>query len=211
MEIKMFCRGSMKLALKYRYYQKYNIMFAFCLLTPALIFFLDYLSVLKVGRIRSSSLIIAAFLVVWFVILSIGFIGFGSVNALRYQIFGITSDGQVIHFWFKEMLRDGKVVLHFSPYHKRATKKEFINIIKKKEEIIKDEHFKEYLCTLVNDEEVQKQSDILFEVMYDATLLHENRRYMEIEYTIGALGTRKKLKIHKNVTNLEELRAALFH
>lgn len=209
MEIKMFCRGSKKLALKYRYYLKYNVMLALCFITPLIILALEHFSVLKVGKLRMSTLIIALCLLVWLLVLVVGFIGFGSVNALRYQIFAITADGQVVHFWFKEMLRDGKVVLHFSPYHKRATKKEFIDVIKKKEEIIKDEHFEEFLCALVNDSEVQKRSDILFEVMDEIHIVRENRKYIEVQYTIGQLGTKKKLKIHKNITHLEELKTAL--
>lgn len=205
MEVKLFCRGSRKLAIKYRYYMKYNIMLAVCLVTPIIIFLFDHFGIIKVGKLRASTMIIALLLLIWLIILVLGFIGFGAVNGLQYQIFAITTEDKIIHFWFKEMLKDGKVVLQFSPYHKRATKREYVDVVKKKEEIIKDENLEEYLCALVNDPQVQKQSDILFEVMDDIVVLRKKRNYIDVQYTIGQLGTKKKLRIYKNITNWEEI------
>lgn len=205
----MFCRGSRKLAVKYRYYLKYNLMIAFCIIMPLCFLLLEYFHVIQMGKLRLSGLIITVLLLMWLVILILGCLGFGSVNALRYQIFGITSEGKLVHFWFKEMLRDGKVVLHFRPYHKKATKLEFIDVIKKKEEIIKDENFEDFLCALCNDEEVQRRSDILYEVMDQIQVVKETRRYIEVSYTIGEFGTEKKLKIYKNITHFNELKSII--
>lgn len=205
MEIIKFCRGSKKLAIKYRYYMKYNLMVALCIIVPFIIFVLDEKRVIQIGRLRASSTVIAAALIVWLVGLLIGFLGFGKVDGLNYQIFGITAEHKIVHFYFKDMLRDGKVVLHFKPYHKKSTKREYIDVIKKKEEIIRDENFEEYLCVLCNDPAVQKQSDILFEVMDNVKLVRNTRKYIEIKYTIGQFRTKKKLKIHKNLTNFDEI------
>ncbi len=204
-EIKTFCRGSKKLAIKYRYYLKYNLVVALCIIAPVILVLFDYYKVIEVGKLRTSTAIIAILFIIWLIVLLIGFAGFGSVNGLSYQIFGITSDGKLVHFYFKDMLRNGKVVLHFKPYHKKETKMEYIDVIKKKEEIIKDKNFEEYLCVLCNDKEVQKQSDILFEVMDDIRLIKDKRKYIEVKYTIGNFKTKKKLKIYKNLTNIDEL------
>lgn len=176
-----------------------------CLVIPLLIRYLDKTGVIEVGKLRLSAFVIMNLLLVWLVILIIGFIGFGSVNGLQYQIFAITSDNKLVHFWFKELLRDGKVVLKFKPYHKKSTKNEFVEVIKKKEEIMKDPNFEEFLCTLYNEEEVQKKSDILFEEMNDIEILKDKYSYLEVAYTIGQMKTKKKLKIYKNVTNLDAL------
>lgn len=205
MEIETFCRGSRKLAIKYRYYVKYNIMIAICMIAPIVIFTLDYLNIIKVGKLKIGSFFVALLCIAWLVVLLVGFLGRGSVGTLRYQIFGITTDQRIVHFWFKEMLRDGRVVLHFKPYHKRKKKVEFIDIVKKKEEIIKDENFEEYLYTLCNDESVQLKSDILYEIMDNIQILKERRKYIIVSYTIGKFRTKKKLKIYKNLTNKEKL------
>ncbi len=205
MDIETFCKGSRKLAVKYRYYIKYNLMIAFCLLAPMAIFVMDYLNIIKVGKLQIGSFLIALICIAWLIILLMGLSGRGSVEALRYQIFGITHDKKIVHFWFKEMLRDGKVVLHFKPYHKKQTKDEFIDVIKKKEEIIKDENFEEYLCTLCNDESVQCKSDILYEIMDDIEVVRESRKFLLVSYTIGQFKTKKKLKIYKNLTNRDQM------
>ena len=205
MKIIQFCRGSKKLAIKYRYYVKYKMMVALCIIVPIIIFMLEQKKVIHLGKVRTSTMILAIGLIIWLAVLIVGFMGFGKIDALSYQIFGITSEHKLVHFYFKDMLRDGKVVLHFKPYHKKSTKLEYIDVIKKKEEIIKDENFEEYLCTLCNDPSVQKQSDILFEVMDDVKIVRNTRKYIEIKYTIGQFKTKKKLKIHKNLTNFDQL------
>ena len=179
-------------------------MIAVCIMAPIVIFTLDYLDIIKVGKLQIGTFFVALLSIAWLVVLLMGFSGRGSVKALRYQIFGITQDKRIVHFWFKEMLRDGKVVLHFKPYHKKQIKDEFIDVIKKKEEIIKDENFDEYLCTLCNDESVQRRSDILYEIMNDIQIIKERKKYLVIMYTIGNFKTKKKLKIFKNLTNLEQ-------
>lgn len=201
MDFQAFCKGSRKLAVKYRYYRKYNIMIAVCILAPIVIFMLDYFNVIKVGKLQIGGFFVALLCIAWLVVLLMGLSGRGSVGALRYQIFGITKDRRIVHFWFKDMLLDGKVVLHFKPYHKKQTKDEFIHVIKKKEEVIKDEYFEEYLCALCNDESVQKKSDILYEIMDDIRIMKERKKYLVISYTIGQFKTKKKLKIYKNLTN----------
>lgn len=201
MDFQTFCKGSRKLAVKYRYYLKYNIMIALCILAPISMIVLDYLNVIKVGKLQIGGFFVALICLVWLIILCMGLSGRGSVGALRYQIFGITKDQRIVHFWFKDMLLDGKVVLHFKPYHKKLTKDEFIHVIKKKEEVIKDENFDEYLCALCNDETVQRKSDILYEIMDDIRIMKEKRKYLLISYTIGQFKTKKKLKIYKNLTN----------
>ena len=205
MNIETFCKGSKKLAVKYRYYFKYNIMIVFCILVPIVIFALDYFNIIKVGKLKIGSFLFALLCIAWLVVLLVGFVGRGSVEALRYQIFGITSDKRIVHFWFKEMLRDGKVVLYFKPYHKRKKKDEYINVIKKKDEVIKDEYFDEYLCTLCNDESVQRRSDILYEIMDNIQIIKERKKYLIVNYTIGNFKTKKKLKIYKNLTNGEQI------
>ncbi len=205
MDIQTFCRGSRKLAVKYRYYLKYNIMIGMCILAPITIFTLDYLSIIKVGRLKIGSLVVALICIAWLIVLLMGLCGRGNVKALQYQIFGVTSDNRLVHFWFKEMLREGKVVLHFRPYHKKQMKDEFIDVIKKKEEIIKDENFEEFLCTLCNDESVERRSDILYEIMDDIKIERERRKYLVVSYTIGKFKTKKKLKIYKNLTNQEQI------
>ncbi|MDO5519263.1 MAG: hypothetical protein Q4G58_02100 [bacterium] len=205
MEIKTFCRGSKKLAIKYRYYLKYNLLVALCIIVPVSLFLLDNFELIHIGKLRINSATVAILFIIWLVVLIIGFIGFGQVNGLTYQIFGITTDNRLVRFYFKDMLRDGKVVLHFKPYHKRETRMEYVDVIKKKEEIIKDTNFEEYLCTLCNDHEVQKQSDILFEVMDNIRVVKDKRTYLEIKYTIGRFKTKKKVKIYKNLTNMNEL------
>ncbi len=205
MDIETFCRGSRKLAVKYRYYLKYNILIAMCILAPIVILTLDHLNIIKVGKLQIGSFFVVLICIAWLIVLLVGFSGRGSVGALRYQIFGITPDRRIVHFWFKEMLRDGKVVLHFKPYHKKQTKDEFIDVIKKKEEIINDENFEEYLCTLCNDETVQRKSDILYEIMDDIQIVKERKKYLVINYTIGNFKTKKKLKIYKNLTNQDKI------
>src|SRR5574344_415112 len=110
MDIETFCRGSRKLAVRYRYYLKYNIMIAICILAPIVIFTLDHLNIIKVGKLQIGSFFVALLCIAWLAVLLMGFSGRGSVGALRYQVFGITPDKRIVHFWFKEMLRDGKVV-----------------------------------------------------------------------------------------------------
>ena len=205
MDIVTFCKGSRRLAVKYRYYLKYNLMILTCILAPIVIFALDYMNVIKVGKMQIGSFFIALICIIWLVVLFIGFLGRGSVGALSYQIFGITPDKRIVHFWFKEMLRDGKVVLHFKPYHKKQKKDEFIDVIKRKQEVMKDENFDEYLCTLCNDESVECRSDILYEIMDDIKVLKEKNKYLLVSYTIGNFKTKKKLKIYKNLTNREEI------
>lgn len=205
MEIDIFCRGSRKLAIKYRYYLKYYIMIAISILTPFIVILLDMKNVVKVRSLRLSSIVVFDICLIWLVVLLVGLIGRNNITALQYQIFGITKDQQIIHFYFKELLLDGKVVLKFSPYHKKSIQNEFIQVVKRKEEIIKDPNFEEYLSILVKDKIVQKESDILFERMNDVQIMKEHRKYIIVTYTIGTLGTRKKLKIYKNVTNFNSL------
>ena len=122
MEIIQFCRGSKKLAIKYRYYVKYKMMVALCIIVPIIIFMLEQKNVIHLGKVRTSTMILAIGLIIWLAVLIVGFMGFGKIDALSYQIFGITSEHKLVHFYFKDMLRDGKVVLHFKPYHKKSTK-----------------------------------------------------------------------------------------
>lgn len=205
MDILTFCRGSRKLAVKYRYYLKYNMMIVICILSPITIFTLDYLDIIKVWKLQLGSFVVALICIAWLIVLLMGLCGRGNVEALQYQIFGVTPDNKLIHFWFKEMLRDGKVVLHFRPYSKKQTKDEFINVIKKKEEVIKDENFEAFLYALCNDESVQRKSDILYEIMDDIKVEKERRKFLIVSYTIGNFKTKKKLKIYKNLTNQEQL------
>lgn len=206
MNIKLFCWGSKKLAIKYRYYMKYNMMLVFCVIAPIVLYILNHNQVIVRTGLKLSSSLLAFLLFVWCIILLLGCIGFGNVNALQYQIFGITEENQLIHFWFKDMLKDGKVVLRFTPYRKKNKKEEYIEVVKRKEEIMKDENLEEYLRTLLINKEVQQKSDILFEVMQDITVIKETRQYLALEYSVGVLGTKKRLRIYKNISNFDEIK-----
>lgn len=205
MEIQYFCKGSKKLAIKYRYYLKYYVMIAISFFTPITLLVLEHYGWIQFSESKFGNQLLILIFLVWFTILMIGLLGRNGVTALRYQIFGITKDGKLIHFWFKDLLRDGKVVLRFKPYHKKEIREEFIEIIKRKEEIIKDVNFEDYLSVLCNDEAVQKRSDILFEMMYSPVLEKETKKYIVVSYIIGELNTKKKIKIYKNITNYDRL------
>ncbi|BBF45230.1 hypothetical protein lbkm_3992 [Lachnospiraceae bacterium KM106-2] len=205
MKIKLFCRGSKKLAIKYCYYLKYNLMIALCIIAPVILVMLDYFNVIRAARLKASSFLLVVLFILWLIVLLIGCKGNNSVTALRYQIFAITEDDKLVHFWFKEMLRDGKVVLRFRPYRKKEKQNEFVKIIKSKEDVIKDEKFEDYLRTLYEDEEVQRKSDILFEEMQNIKVVKKRRNFFVVSYTIGKLNTKKKLKIYRNITNLDAM------
>lgn len=180
-------------------------MIALCIIAPVILVMLDYFNVIQAAKLKLSSFILIVAFILWLVVLLIGFKGNNSVSALRYQIFAITEDERLIHFWFKEMLRDGKVVLRFRPYRRKQKESEFVKIVKSKEEVIKDSKFEDYLRTLYEDEEVQKKSDILFEEMENIKVVKRRRKFIVVSYTIGKLNTKKKLKIYKNITNLDAL------
>lgn len=200
MEIRIFSKGSDKLARKLHFYFKYNLMLVGCFLFPIAVVALEQL---KIFGLNAVGIIIAG--VIWLVVFTIAMTGRGGVAGLRFQMFAITTDGKVVHFWFKEMLREGKVVLKYTPIRKLTRKKEVVEIIKRKEEIIEDDNLEDYLYALCNKVEVQKKSDILFEVMENIKVVKDHHKYMNLVYTIGTRHTVKKLRLYKNLTNMEEI------
>lgn len=205
MEIRMFCKGSDRLARNMHFYLKYNLMLAACGLFPVSFFLLEQFKIFKFDAL---GIIFSA--VIWLIVFTIAMTGRGGVAGLRFQMFAITTDGKLVHFWFKEMLREGKVVLKYTPIQKLTRKKEVIKIIKRKDEIIEDHNLEDYLYALCNKVEVQKKSDILFEVMENIKVVKDHKKYINLVYTIGTHNTVKKLRIYKNVINMVEISELIY-
>lgn len=198
MEIRTFCMGSDMIARKKHFYLKYNLLLYICLASPILIFVLDELKVIQIKTI-----VVVIFVIIWAILFIIAMTGRGGIAELRFQMYAVTTDDKLVHFWFKEILREGKVVLKYTPIKKLTRNKEVVEIVKRKEEIIKDSNLEDYLYTLCNKKEVQKKSDILFEVMENVKIIKENKIYINLVYTIGTHNTVKKVRIYKNLKSME--------